>query len=98
MREETLLTIKESTDDLPPEWRSILEKALLHGEFGNEAERLLQSSLAVHENHLPEMETAQSILAGDAFIPMAVEALLEQEVSLEEIKAVLSRAAARLPG
>lgn len=98
MREETMERIKESTGDLPPRWREVLEKALLSGEFENEAERLLSSSLAIHEKLSSEMEPAESILAGDAYIPMAVKALIEDGVSLEEIQKVLSKAAARLPG
>jgi hypothetical protein len=97
MREETIERIRVSTGDLPVRWREVLEKALLHGEFENEAERLLRSSLSIHERHSPEMETAESILAGDAYIPMAVKTLVEDGISLEEIKAVLSKAASRLP-
>lgn len=89
--------IRESTGDLPLRWREVLIKALLPGEFENEADRLLRSSLAIHENQSLEMEPAESILAGDAYIPMAVSALIEDGLSLEEIKAVLSQAAARLP-
>jgi len=98
MKEESLQRIRTATEDLPSRWREILEKALLNGEFRNEAERLLRSSLAIHENHPPGMEPAEAILAGDAFIPMAVAVLVEERVPLEDIRTILLEAAAALPG
>jgi len=95
--EDTLEIIDKSTADLPPRWRQVLKGALLPGNFRNEADRLLRSSLAIHQRHSPEMEIAESILAGDTYIPMAVEVLLEHGVSLDEIRNLLSEAAARLP-
>lgn len=98
MREDTLERIRKSTYGLPERWREVLAKALLKGEFHNESSRLLSSAVAVHSDPPGEMEIAESILAGDAFIPMAVEVLLEEGASLEEIRRVLSETAAGLPG
>ncbi len=81
MRSETLSRIDEATADLPERWRSILHETLLEGSFIDEPHRLMASALAVHRDHPPGMETAEAILAGDAFIPMAVQTLLEQGVS-----------------
>lgn len=90
MMEETLNRIQRATADLPERWKTVLEEALLKGEFNGEADRLLKSAVSIHRNHSPKMETAESILAGDAFIPMAVSVLLESGVPLEEIERILT--------
>lgn len=92
MRTETLARIDLVTADLPERWRNILHETLLEGSFIDEAHRLIASALAVHRNHPPGMETAEAILAGDAFIPMAVQALLEQGVSLPDMEKFLAEA------
>ncbi len=92
MRSETLSRIDRATADLPERWRNILHETLLEGSFDNEAHRLIASALSVHRSHPPGMETAEAILAGDAFIPMAVETLLEQGVSLADVEEFLAEA------
>ena len=96
MRDDTLKRIERATIDLPARWREILEAALLKGEFRGEAERLLQSALNIHENLSPDLKTAESILAGDAYIPMAVSVLLDNGTSPVEIERLLKETASRL--
>ncbi|PIE53627.1 hypothetical protein CSA37_00230 [Candidatus Fermentibacteria bacterium] len=96
MKEETLARIDAATEGLPKRWREVLHQTLLEGEFETEAHRLLESARTVHEEPPPDMETAESILAGDAFIPMAVQVLAEAGVSLKEIDAILLSAVEKL--
>lgn len=95
MRETTLKKIELDTRDLPERWTEVLHEALLRGGFNTEARRLLDSALEAHRNPPETMETAESILAGDAFIPMAVEVLANTGVPLEEIDSILAEATSR---
>jgi len=96
MIHDTIERINRDTADLPERWRDVLMLAVLEGEFCSEADRLLESAIAAHSCHPPEMETAEAILAGDAFFPMAVETLLDEDVPLKEIDELLARTAGRL--
>ncbi|MCD4708878.1 MAG: hypothetical protein K8S62_14190 [Candidatus Sabulitectum sp.] len=93
MREEALARISRATADLPERWREVLENTLLNAEFPSEAELLIQSALAVHANYPPGTEPAEAILAGDAFTPMAIESMLDNNLSLAEIEEFLCRVA-----
>lgn len=95
MRKETIDRIVRDTADLPERWREVLQIALLDGDFKSEAHRLIQSAETIHSHNSSEMDTAESILAGDAFIPMAVEILLDNGVPLEEIDSFLAEAAGK---
>ncbi len=90
MREETLERINRDTEGFPDRWREVLQEALLEGDFKTEAHRLLESAVKAHRNPPSRMETAESILAGDAFIPMAVEAMTDAGVPLEEMDRILA--------
>ncbi len=87
-----LKRIREQTADLPERWREVLENALLSTDSFTEAELFLQSALAVHKNYPSNMEPAEAILAGDAFIPMAIESMLDTNCSLEELEQFLKNA------
>jgi hypothetical protein len=91
MKEDALRRIEERTRNLPERWREVLKESLLSGEFQSEADLLLQSALAIHSNYSPNMEPAESILAGDAFIPMSIESMIDNEATLEEIEEFLNR-------
>ncbi|MCP4648153.1 MAG: hypothetical protein GY852_10560 [bacterium] len=91
MREDALNRIGKDTAGLPERWREVLMQCLSEANFESEAELLIKSALAVHANYPPNMEPAEAILAGDAFIPMSLESLLESN-SLAEIDLFLSRA------
>ena len=93
MREEALRRIQAIPGDLPERWREVLENALLNSEFSTEAELLIQSALAVHTEYPRDLEPAEAILAGDAFIPMAIESMLDNNQSTAEIEEFLSRVA-----
>lgn len=96
MREKTLERIDRDTEDLPDRWREVLHEALLEGDFSTEAHRLLESAIEAHGNPPSSMATAESILAGDAFIPMAVEAMTDAGVPLEEMDRILAEMILRL--
>ncbi|MCK5034753.1 MAG: hypothetical protein KAS73_02590 [Candidatus Sabulitectum sp.] len=87
-----LKRISNGTVDLPERWREVLESALLNADFATEAELIFQSALAVHKNYPSNMEPAEAILAGDAFIPMAIESMLDSNCSLEELEQFLKNA------
>ncbi|MCK5132119.1 MAG: hypothetical protein KAR40_08215 [Candidatus Sabulitectum sp.] len=91
MRKEALRRISIETTDLPERWREVLHSALLNSEFSTEAELFIQSALAVHTKYPSDMEPAEAILAGDAFIPMAIESMLDNELPLSEIEKHLER-------
>ncbi len=91
MKEEALTRINNATADLPERWREVLKNALLNKEFSTEAELLIQSALAVHTKYPPGLEPAEAILAGDAFIPMAIESMLDNNLPLAEIEELLGR-------
>lgn len=91
VQDTALKRIRKQTTDLPERWREVLENALINSEFSTEAELLIQSAFAVHTKYPSTMEPAEAILAGDAFIPMAVESLLDNNSSLEEIEQFLAR-------
>ncbi|MCD6588544.1 MAG: hypothetical protein J7K88_08340 [Candidatus Fermentibacteraceae bacterium] len=91
-KDEAHNRINRGTAGLPPRWRKVLDSSLLSAEFPNEAELLIRSALAVHRKYPPDMEPAEAILAGDAFIPMAIESMLDTNCSLEEIDRFLVRA------
>ncbi|MCK5784954.1 MAG: hypothetical protein KAH54_00190 [Candidatus Sabulitectum sp.] len=93
MREEALRRIQALPDDLPERWREVLESALLNSEFSTEAELFIQSALAVHTEYPRGLEPAEAILAGDAFIPMAIESMLDNNQSTAEIEEFLARVA-----
>lgn len=93
VKDAALKRIRKQTTDLPEGWREVLENALLNREYPTEAELFMQSALAVHKNYPPDMEPAEAILAGDAFIPMAIESMLDNNYSLEELKQFLKNAA-----
>ncbi|RKZ00921.1 hypothetical protein DRQ21_11625 [Candidatus Fermentibacteria bacterium] len=92
MKQQALNRIRTETAGLPERWREVLETALKSTDFSTEAELLLQSALTVHSRYPEDMEPAEAILAGDAFIPMAVESMLDTNCSLEEIDRFLVRA------
>ena len=92
MRDTLLKRIDRETADLPERWREVLKKSLIQGEFSTEAELLLKSALAAHTAYPPQMDPAESILAGDAFIPMAIKSMLNNNCSIEEVEQFLSRA------
>lgn len=91
MREATLKRIDNATTDLPERWQKVLKDALLDTDFSTEAELLIQSALAVHSKYPSNMKPAEAILAGDAFIPMAIESMLDSNCSLEEIEQFLEK-------
>ena len=91
-RDAALTRIRKQTTDLPERWREVLENALLSADSSTEAELLLQSALAVHTKYPSTMEPAEAILAGDAFIPMAIESMLDTNCSLEELEQFLKNA------
>lgn len=91
MRKEALRRISNETTDLPERWREVLESALLNSEFSTEAELFIQSALAVHTKYPSDMEPAEAILAGDAFIPMAIKSMLDNGLPLSEIEKHLER-------
>ncbi|GEM_PF-1287512 len=97
MKVKALNRIRTETAGLPERWKEVLEIALKNSDFSNEAELLLQSALAVHSRYPEDMEPAEAILVGDAFIPMAIQSMLDNNLSLEEIDEQL-RAAAELFG
>jgi len=90
MKEDALRRIRKDTEDLPERWREVLEESLLEGEFQSEAHLLMQSALAIHTDYSPILEPAESILAGDAFIPMSIESMINSDATLEEIEKFLS--------
>lgn len=92
-KDAALKRIRKQTTDLPERWREVLEDALLNADFPSEAELLIQSALAVHKNYPANMEPAEAILAGDAFIPMAIESMLDNNLPLAEIEEFLGRVA-----
>ncbi len=92
VKDTALNRIRKQTTDLPERWLEVLENALLNDDFSTEAELLIQSAFAVHKKYPCTMEPAEAILAGDAFIPMAIESLLDDNCSLKEIEMFLSRA------
>lgn len=92
VKDAALNRIRKQTADLPERWREVLENALINSEYSTEAELLIQSAFAVHKKYPSTMEPAEAILAGDAFIPMAIESLLDNNCSLEEIEQFLNRA------
>lgn len=92
MREAVRERINRETADLPERWGEVLKDSLIKGDFSTEAEFLLKSAVAAHTAYPPQMDAAESILAGDAFIPMAIESMLENNRSLEEIERFLSEA------
>ncbi|HOP27774.1 MAG TPA: hypothetical protein PLM22_11640 [Candidatus Sabulitectum sp.] len=83
--EETRKIIEAETADLPPRWRRVLMEALLPGDYDNEAERLLDSAVSVHRCFPEDMETAEAILAGDAYIPMAITEMIRSGSTPGEI-------------
>lgn len=91
MKDAALKRIHDETTDLPLRWREVLESALLNTEFSTEAELFIQSALAVHTEYPPGLEPAEAILAGDAFIPMAIESMLDNNFPLAEIEELLGR-------
>lgn len=93
VRDAALKRINDATTDLPERWREVLENTLLNADFSTEAELLIQSALAAHKNYPSNMEPAEAILAGDAFIPMAIESMLDSNCSLEELEQFLKNAA-----
>jgi len=92
VKDAALRRISNGTVDLPERWREVLEKALLNTEYPTEAELLMQSALVIHTKYPPDMEPAEAILAGDAFIPMAIESMLDSNCSLEELEQFLKNA------
>lgn len=92
MREEAVNRIHRETADLPERWQDVLKSALLDSEFPTEADLLIESAVAVHSKYPAHMEPAEAILAGDAFIPMAIESLLDTGASPDEIEEFLSKA------
>lgn len=83
--EETRKIIEAETADLPPRWRRVLMEALLPGDYDNEAERLLDSAVSVHRCFPEDMEIAEAILAGDAYIPMAITEMIRSGSTPGEI-------------
>lgn len=72
MMERILAKIDRLTEDHPRRWREILRKTLLEGSFPSEAHRLAESALALHSSPPADLEPAEAILAGDAFLSMAM--------------------------
>ncbi len=93
VKDAALKRISNGTVDLPERWREVLESALLNENFSTEAELFIESALAAHKNYPSNMEPAEAILAGDAFIPMAIESMLDGNCSLEELEQFLKNAA-----
>jgi len=93
MKDKARNRIRTETAGLPERWREVLETALRSSDFSTEAELLLQSAVAVHSRYPENMEPAEAILAGDAFIPMAIQSMLDSDLSLEEIDEQLRIAA-----
>lgn len=92
MKDSAVKRIGAETTDLPERWREVLQGALLSTEFSSEAELLIQSALAVHTRYPANLEPAEAILAGDAYIPMAVESMLQGNCTLAELEKFLSTA------
>lgn len=92
MRDTVLKRIERETVDLPERWSEVLKNSLVKGVFATEAELFLKSAITAHSSYPPEMDPAESILAGDAFIPMAIESMLDKNNSLAEIEQFLSKA------
>ncbi len=92
MKSKAITRINREVEDLPKRWNEVLVSSLLDSEFSTESELFIQSAFAVHSNYPSHLEAAEAILAGDAFIPMAVESMLDANDSLEEIKKFLNRA------
>ena len=84
--------IIQSVKDHPERWRKVLEIALLDGEFSSEEEQFLNSALAIHNNYSEDLAIAESVLAGDAFIPMAIECLLDSKKEICDIESFLQEA------
>lgn len=95
--EETIRIIESETADLPPRWRTVLMEALLPGDFDDEAERLLASAIAVHRTFPQGMKTAEAILAGDAYIPMAVMEMIRSGSTPGEILEAVRKFVNQIP-
>ena len=85
--------IQGAVKNHPARWSEVLEIALFEEENSSDETIFLQSAFSVHANHPPSLEVAEAILAGDAFIPMAIACLLDRKVKLSEIDMFLSEAA-----
>jgi hypothetical protein len=77
--------INRETVGLPERWREVLITALADSDCSSEAELFLQSALSVHKTFPTNLEPAEAILAGDAFVPLAVQAMLDNNISLDDI-------------
>ncbi len=84
--------IQEAANNHPPRWEKVLEIALLEEEHSSDELIFLQSAFAAHTSYPPNLEVAEAILAGDAFIPMAIACLLDKKIKLSEIDTFLSEA------
>jgi len=84
--------IDDAVINHPSRWGKVLEIALLEKENTTDEITFLQSAFAVHTNYPPNLKVAEAILAGDAFIPMAIACLLDKKVKLSEIDTFLSEA------
>ncbi len=82
--------IQEAVENHPPRWKKVLEIALLEEEHSSDELIFLQSAFAAHTSYPPDLEVAEAILAGDAFIPMAIACLLDKKVKLSEIDTFLA--------
>lgn len=89
MRVEALGRISSVSPDIPDRFRTVLETALLDRDDLSEAVLLLESALAVHRNPPGGLLPAEAVLAGDAFVPMAVQAMLERGMPIREIDSLL---------